>query len=208
MVSIFTWFTGKKKRKSTSRPTSPSAATTAFTSRRTRPASPARQKSANRFLSLRGKYARLYDAQRRSSAENRSGKSLGVTAKNKEQDEAAPQLAPQLTLGWEGRASGTESNGLDGLLGLDGVGRPPKLKDAEVHIVRSQRWSCEEVMQGWKWFGRRLRDLGEAIAPPQRLAGDRRACDHVLILYGQACSHRGSCFRYDSTGTQQLKTSC
>ena len=152
MVSFFALFTGKKRRKTTARPPSPNPDTPR---RSARPSSPTRQRSSTRFLSLRSRNSKPYELQRRQSAEAKRRRSLGTAIARPDEE------APRLTLGWEGRARTTGLQSKEGFLGLDAVGRPPKLSQAEVKTVREQRWSCEEVMQGWKWFGASLRDSSE-----------------------------------------------
>lgn len=67
---------------------------------------------------------------------------------------------PRLALGWEKDVDGDLPRDS---LGLEGVGRPPRLNEAEREVLDKHGYGFDGVMQGWKWFGKALRDTGGSM---------------------------------------------
>ena len=162
MVSLSSLFSSKKKaRRAPSPPRDPAltntnattTTTTEPTRQTSRPSSPTRSRQTARPLSLRSKTnPKPYDnALRRASSELSRRRSKGQDSKS-----GTTELP---TLGWVLPGVNAQSREADSL-GLEGMGRPPQLKESEVLALQRQRYTPEEVGQAWRWFGQALRETG------------------------------------------------
>ena len=153
MVSLLSLFTGKKKSRRAPSPPPSGALTSASHTANGSPA--ASRKLGGRFLSLRHKPTpgRPADVSSRRASSD-------ITRK-KSNKRASKDGLPKLALGWElGSTTGD-------ILGLQGVGRPPRLNSEEQKVLDGIRWSLDEVAKGWNCFGQALMDVGESVRDAQ-----------------------------------------
>lgn len=147
MVSLLSFFTGK--RKSRRAPSPPSSTTPhAQTSQTSRP------RPASRFLSLRQKKnpGRPADiATRRASTEGQLQRKRSGTRKKSSSIDL-----PRLALGWEADGATQET------LGLELVGKPPQLTEAEKRLVQEQRWDVPTATTAVRLFGDGLKTTGRS----------------------------------------------
>lgn len=153
MVSLLSFFTGKKK--SLRLPPSPTNPTNgALTSSPSTGQTPPRHRQP-RFLSLRhrksSKDRPVAPTPRRASTE--------AARKSSPKAKSPGSELPRLALGWESTDDGTVGRSS---LGLEGVGRPPRLAENERKLLDRYGYGYDGVMQGWKWFGKALRDTGRS----------------------------------------------
>ncbi len=148
MVSLLSFFTGKKKSRR-----APSPPPTNGHSASTVNGSTSPKARTSRFLSLRHKGSGRpapYDlSNRRASSE--------VARKRSQRKKDGTSELPRLALGWE-TANG--SLAARSSLGLEGVGLPPRLTDEEKSYLEKRKFSLDEAAQGWKHFGEALKTIG------------------------------------------------
>jgi len=149
MVSLLSFFSGK--RKSRRAPSSPpaDALDPGKQTANDRPSPP--RKAGGRFLSLRRKPTP------RRPADIASRRASSDITRRKSTKRASKDGLPKLALGWEhGSTTGD-------ILGLEGLGRPPRLKVEEQEVLDGIRWSLDDVAKGWDRIGQALMDIGESV---------------------------------------------
>ena len=149
MVSLLSFFTGKKKSRRAPSPPPQGGQSVNGTNGR-----PSPKTRATRFASMKQKSSARsapYDLPtRRASSE--------LARKRSERKKNATSELPRLALGWE------LTNGETGpsTLGLEGVGLPARLDDKERQVLQQRLFSTDEVIQGWKIFGKALKESGKS----------------------------------------------
>ena len=139
------FFTGKRKSR---RAPSPPAATTSTA----RGSSPTRNRPASRFLSLRHRKSTRRPADiatRRASTETQLVRNRSATKKK-----GSNRDLPRLALGWEEETATSDS------LGLEGVGKPPRLTNEEKEVVLAHRWDLSQMTTAIILFGGALKATG------------------------------------------------
>ena len=184
MVSLLSFFTGKKKSRRAPSPPPPAGHSANSSAG---PSSPNRARTS-RFLSLRHKASGRRPphgvSSRRASSE--------VARKRSQRKKEAEADLPRLALNWETAQDGQRGRSS---LGLEGMGKPPRLERGELAVLDDQQFGWNEVVQGWKCFGKAFRDTGRSerhhpISFTHRL---NRPCSSVLTP--QVSILRASCYR-------------
>lgn len=177
MVSLFSFFSSKKRPKATDqRPTSPTSPKRVRSVR-----TPSKPSSSAQFKA---------EAARRASSEGHglaskrlkaaaAGATLSCTTATANASSAGLARSPSgpapprinISLPFEARASNDEINAS---LGLDGVGRTPTLSAAERRVLDAQRYTPGDLQAVWEWLGpefsargmsRVSRDLHKRVLP-------------------------------------------
>ncbi|ODN81823.1 hypothetical protein L202_02187 [Cryptococcus amylolentus CBS 6039] len=170
MVSIFSFFSGKKKPKgNTARPPSP-----------TSPARDTPERPAARFLSLRQKAT----ANPHGTSSPRASSELSRKRSRRQSGRSSPPIQlPKLDLGLEVSALGSPG---DTALDIGSLGRPPNLKQEERDLLRELRWDVGEVKLAWEWFGSALKATGldtRGILLPRGIDADPTTHFYLFALF-------------------------
>lgn len=176
MVSLLSFFTGKRKSRR-----APSPPASAPPTANARSSSPARTKPAGRFLSLRQKSTPGRPADistRRAGTEVKvQRKRSGAKKKNSNSD------LPRLALGWEADSTPTAT------LGLEGVGQPPRLTEEEKEVVLNRQWDEPEMISALQVFGKAIKDIGRSkrwAQYPCNVIYDRRIGQELTFRLGHS----------------------